>query len=118
MDRSHLPDRAEAAAVELLSLAAAIDAHGPASSRALVRVADLLLWTPQTHPLRSVPEERVDEEGRPVTCSADLVVRMSTRIRRGVVQPEELRGFAAELRAGREAMFERGWGWLLRGGVE
>lgn len=112
------PDRAEAAAVELLSLAAAIEAHGPASSRTLVRVADLLLWTPMPHPLRSVPEERPDDDGRMVACTADLVVRMSTRIRRGDVQPEELRGFAAEIRAGREAMFERGWGWLLRGGVE
>jgi len=112
----NLPDRAEAAAVELESLAAAIDDRGPASGRTLVRVADLLLWTPLTHPLRCVPEERPDGEGRMVACTADLVVRMSARIRKGVVEPAELRAFAAELRSGREKMFETGWGWCLRGG--
>lgn len=100
-------DRVETAAVALERLAASIEASGPASSRALARVADLLVWVPLVHPAR-------DDGG------VDEVAAVAEQVRRGesLDRPAELRAFAAELRGGREAMFARGWGWLLRGGAE
>lgn len=97
------PCRAEAAAVELLSLAASIDARGPASSRSLVRVAEGLCWVPLVHPLR---------------LHEDRVLAMAEEIRHARATPESLRAFAAELRAGIPEMRRTGWWPAVHGGAE
>lgn len=110
--------RATAAAAELDSLAAAIEARGPASSRTLAGVAEKLLWTPLVHPLRSAVAERPGEDGAPVPATVDRVVAMADEIRHGEATPEGLRAFAAELRAGLPEMRRTGWWPAVHGGAE
>lgn len=96
------PDRAEAAAVMLESLAA----HPTPKLRAETSCA--LLWIPLTHPLRWI-----EVEGRMV----DRVLAMAEDVKQET-DPEVLLKWAAEIRAGAAEMRAAGWYPIVLGGVE
>lgn len=99
-----IPDRAEAAAVACEGLAAA----AAPDDRHRAHVASTLLSVPLTHPLRWT-----SHEGRMV----DRVLETATAAQHGTATPEELRAFAAELRAGAPEMRARGWYPYVVGGA-
>ncbi len=99
-----MPDRAEAAAVACEGLAAAAapdDKHRQ-------HVASVLLDVPLTHPLRWT---QVDGTG------VDRILETATAVQHGTATPEDLRSFAAELRAGAPEMRARGWYPYVVGGA-
>lgn len=105
-----------AVATLLDSLADAIATGFPAHvsrEKYLAEIAAALYTVPLCHPLRMVPVERPDDEGRPVQVTWDAVFDMARAIQRGKATPDELRAFAGKLRDGEAEMKRTGWGWML-----
>jgi hypothetical protein len=92
------PDRVEAACVECLALADALD-KGTATDRH-AKASDALCFVPLPHPLR---------------LREDHVLAMAEAVRRGEVTAEGLRAFVADLRKGAAEMVRTGWGWMVGG---
>lgn len=95
------PDYIEAAAVECLALADALEAGGRVTDRFLCHVAEQIVRVPIVHPMR----EHVN----------DGVLAMAEMVRRNHASPDDLLAFVDALRAGGPAMRERGWYPTMRG---
>jgi hypothetical protein len=101
------PDRVEAAAGLLESLAA-----DPSNAKFRAEAACCLLFVPMPHPLRGV---HVLADG--VEILVDEVQRFAEEIQHGrgkqlprePIEPDEMRAFAARLRAGKAEMMATGW---------
>lgn len=96
-----IPDYIEAAAVECLTLADALEAGNRVTDRFLCHVAEQIVRVPIVHPMR----EHVN----------DGTLAMAELVRRGHATPDDLRAFVDALRDGAPAMRERGWYPTMRG---
>lgn len=116
------PDRAEAAAVMLESLAAD---SGNAKLRYETAVA--ILDVPLTHPLRWIEVERSGsawwllKDRTPETPQgeirmADVILDYAEHVQRGERVKDRLLGWAADIRAGAEEMKRTGWYPTMHGG--
>lgn len=78
----------------------------------LGEVATAVRDLPMTHPMRWTDVR--DEDSR----LTDRVLRMADDIQRDKATPEDLRAFAAELRAGAAEMVTRGWWPTMHGSAQ
>ena len=102
-----IPDRPEAAAVACEGLAAGLERGETPTAACVQHVTDLLCWLPLTHSLRCV-----EREGRLVDDVLEVVAKIRVA---GAISAQDLRDFAAALRAGRDAMLATGWTRTLTG---
>ena len=96
-----IPDYIEAAAVECLALADALEAGNRITARFLCHVAEQLVRVPIVHPMR----EHVN----------DGVLAMAEMVRRNHASPDDLHAFVDALRAGAPVMRSRGCYPPMRG---
>lgn len=102
-----------AVATLLESLAAAPECPHVPRDRYLCEIANAVESVPLVHPIRETVGERPNQDGVMVPALVDRALVMSAAIRRGEATADELRAFAADLRAGEAEMRATGWGWML-----